>query len=193
MFSNRKITHGFLIIPIVGMMVSCTQQNAIQRDMNNIVDRGEWVSLLPGVSIGNYHNKGGEIYWSKFYPEEYNYYYSPFKGVDIESFKVCKYSDYAKDKNRVYYPVSVCCIDGTEYGGCYAEEYVVEGADPSTFKYVGNGYAVDSCHMYSEGEEIPWDNVVISSKGRILRNPESKEVVYLQNMDSLRRVFESKR
>ena len=99
--------------------------------------------------------------------------------MDIESFMVCKDSpDYAKDKNRVYYPVDICCIEGTRYGGSYTLKYILKGADPKTFKYIGNRYAADSMHMYYDGYEIPWDNEVIRSNG--LRNS-----AYLKNKNSV--------
>lgn len=168
-----------LSITINMILMSCNRQSSEQENVAHeknlqpeheerlpAVDNGEWVILDYGKQIGNYRNKMGEIYWGNFYPDEYNYYYPPFKGVDIESFMVCKDSpDYAKDKNRVYYPVDIYCIDGTRYGGSYALKYILKGADSKTFKYIGNRYAVDSMHMYYDGFEIPWDNEVIRSKG----------------------------
>lgn len=87
------------------------------------------------------------------------HFFDPLTDVDISTFEVCKGSGgYAKDKNRVYYPIVVTCVDGYEYSGCYFEEYVITGADPDTFKYLGDGYAVDRNNMYRYGEIVPWRN-----------------------------------
>ena len=165
-------------IAINMVLISCNRQPTEQESANQakvrqpekderlpVVDNGEWVKLDYGEQIGDYRNKMGEIYWGNFYPDEYNYYYPPFKGVDVESFMVCKGSHYAKDKNRVYYPVERYSIDGTSYGGSYALKYIIKGADLKTFKYIGNSYAADSLHMYWDGLEIPWDNEVIRTNG----------------------------
>ena len=173
-----RITYTILNVGIGFALLSCgrqvsEQENANQEEVQEpeqeerlpVVDNGEWVKLDYGENIGNYRNKMGEIYWSNYTPEEYNYYYPPFKGVDVESFRVCKGSRYAKDNKRVYYPVEIFCTDGMHSGGSHATKYVVKGADPATFKYIGNDYAVDSLHMYRNGKEIPWDNEVVRTNG----------------------------
>lgn len=90
-----------------------------------------------------------------------------YKPIDVEiaTFMVSKDVDYAKDGKNVYYPIDVWCVDFDDqsdcYGGSYIKRCIMYGADPQSFKYLGDGYAIDKHHMYKNGERIPWDDSVI--------------------------------
>ena len=103
-----------------------------------------------------YNNIGGQIYWGYIvgdFTEEDNV------GADNETFRVCKGSEYAKDKYHVYYPQVVICYDGFKedketgeyegFGGEVAEKIILRGAKPSQFKYIGNGYAVSETRCFT--------------------------------------------
>jgi hypothetical protein len=75
----------------------------------------------------------------------------PLKGVDFDSFQVLSGNNYARDKNRVYYPISEVCVDSLRFGYCYANEYIVKGAKPKSFRYLGKGYATDGKLVFFRG------------------------------------------
>ena len=61
--------------------------------------------------------------------------------------RVCQGAPYATDSEHVYYiGDSISTIDG---------------ADPVTFKYMGQGFAADSRNMYYDSHRIMWDNELL--------------------------------
>ena len=125
---------------------------------DDISDKGDWVIVPVGESVSGYDNIGGQIYWGYIvgldFTEDENV------NADIETFRVCKGSEYAKDKYHVYYPQIVVCFDGLDCGGTIAEKIILKGAKPSQFKYIGNGYAVSGNKMYHNGEIIEWNDSI---------------------------------
>ena len=151
----------FGIAVTVACLMSCTHKLPVE-------DSGNWVPLGKDEQIDLYCRHGDSIYAWWGLPEDDYVDFSAMKGVDVETFEVCKTSYeayYAKDKFHVYYPIWIISYDGMECGGMYATEYIVKRADPKTFKYIGNGYGADKRHMYYRGKRIKWDNEVIRSKG----------------------------
>lgn len=142
----------FLIMILILSISSCSYRS------DNISDKGEWVSVAADSSVEGYNNIGGQIYWGYIvgidFTEEDNV------GADIETFRVCKGSEYAKDKYHVYYPQNEVCFDGLDCGGTIAEEIILKGAKPSQFKYIGNGYAVSGNKMFHNGEVIEWNDSI---------------------------------
>lgn len=142
----------FLIIILILSISSCSYRS------DNISDKGEWVSVPADSSVEGYNNIGGQIYWGYIvgvdFTEEDNV------GADIETFRVCKGSEYAKDKYHVYYPQNEVCFDGLDCGGTVAEKIILKGAKPSQFKYIGNGYAVSGNKMFHNGEMIEWNDSI---------------------------------
>ena len=152
----------FLIMILILSISSCSYRS------DNISDKGEWVSVPADSSVEGYNNIGGQIYWGYIvgidFTEEDNV------GADIGTFRVCKGSEYAKDKYHVYYPQVVICYDGFKedketgeyegFGGEVAEKIVHKGAKPSQFKYIGNGYAVAGNKMFHDGEVIEWTDSI---------------------------------
>lgn len=151
-----------LLIILSALISSCSYRS------DNISDKGEWVSVPVDSFAEGYNNIGGQVYWGYIvgtdFTEEENV------GADIETFRVCKGSEYAKDKYHVYYPQNEVCFDGIkvndetgEYEGCggtVAEKIVLRGAKPSQFKYIGNGYAVSGNKMFHDGEVIEWNDSI---------------------------------
>lgn len=156
---------------IVGHLLSCTSRTSVGSVSENsverleVIDNGTWCEIADGEDIGSYLRIGDTIYGCKAFPFEYYHHFPHMKEVDVNSFRVCIGSEYARDSLNVYYPIDVCFVDGYDGGGCYMTKYVVDGADPKTFKYIGNGYGADKRYMYRDGERIPWDNEVIRSNG----------------------------
>ena len=78
----------------------------------------------------------------------------PMKNVDANSFEVIPNSNYAKDKNKVYYPIEIPCIDFSDCGVCYCGKYVIENANPKTFEYLGKDYARDGRLVFFRGQKL---------------------------------------
>jgi len=142
-------------------LLSCNRN-----EYSQIADKGEWNALEESERDGWYVMHKGHIYGididadtinSIFSIEDYEY----LSAVDVKSFVVSSVSDYAKDDKHVYYPLELCCEDGEEGGPCYFVEYIMQGADPKTFIYLGEDYGIDKHGMYLNGERIPWDDNVI--------------------------------
>ena len=151
----------YLLIIWSVLITSCTYRS------DNISDKGEWVSVPVDSFAEGYNNIEGQIYWGYIvgdFTDEDNV------GADIETFRVCKGSEYAKDKHHVYYPQVVICYEGFKedketgeyegFGGEVAEKIVLKGAKPSQFKYIGNGYAVSGNKMFHDGEVIEWNDSI---------------------------------
>ncbi len=81
--------------------------------------------------------------------------FPPMKDVDIESFEILPGTDYARDKNNIYYPISISCDDFTDCGVCYCVDYIIKNADPKTFRYLDKEYATDKESVYFRGEFMP--------------------------------------
>lgn len=125
---------------------------------DNISDKGEWVSVPADSSVEGYNNIGGKIYWG--YIVGVDFAEDEDVGADIATFRVCKGSEYAKDRHHVYYPQVVICFDGLDCYGTYAEKIVLKGVKPLQFKYLGNGYAVSGNKMFHDGEVIEWNDSI---------------------------------
>lgn len=142
------IWYSLIIIPLVTMF-KC------HHDTSSIVDKGVWVQLNETDSIHNlYLLYNGKI---RFQRSSNDSLFDSWIDVDIPTFKVCKNSDYAKDKNTVYYPIDTIHLVSDNFWIIYTDNFIVEGADPNTFKYIGDGYAVDKYNMYYRGEVVPWN------------------------------------
>lgn len=142
----------FVIIISLLLLSSCSYRS------DNISDKGEWVSVPADSSVEGYNNIGGKIYWG--YIVGADFAEDEDVGADIATFRVCKGSEYAKDRHHVYYPQVVICFDGLDCYGTYAEKIVLKGAKPSQFKYLGNGYAVSGNKMFHNGEVIEWNDSI---------------------------------
>ena len=115
-----KIIRQILLCTILYLgAVSCSKY----REFKSI---GKWKSLCNNESVGMYTRIGNKIYGGNATGIAINKLTSPLNGVDVESFKVCIGSDYAKDKNHVYYPIRMMCSDADTYGGCFFVEYIVK-------------------------------------------------------------------
>lgn len=145
----------YLLIILSALISSCSYHS------DNISDKGEWVSVPAHSSVEGYNNIGGHIYWGYIVGTDFTE--DECLNADIETFRVCKGSEYAKDKHHVYYPQVVICFDGLDCGGTVAEKIILEEAKPSQFKYIGNGYAVSGNKMFHDGEVIEWNDSIATN------------------------------
>lgn len=151
-----KLAMKYLFIIMSVIFYSCSYRS------DNISDRGEWVSVPVDSFVDGYKNIDGQIYWGYLVGRDFTE--KENVGADIETFRVCKGTEYAKDKRHVYYPQDELCFDGIGVGGSLAGKIILEGAKPSQFKYLGKGYAVAGNKMYHNGEEIEWNDSIIKAK-----------------------------
>lgn len=135
---------------------------------DDIKDNGVWVPVPIGESVMGYNNIGGKVYWE--YIVGMDFTEDERLEADIETFRVCKGTEYAKDKRRVYYPQDEVCYDGIDCGGVIAEKIVLGGANPSRFRYIGDGYAVSGNQMYLNGKKIEWNDSIIQKGGSANEN-----------------------
>lgn len=145
----------YLLIIWSVLITSCTYRS------DNISDKGEWVSVPTDCSVEGYNNISDQIYWG--YIVGMDFTKNENIGADIETFRVCKGSEHAKDKYHVYYPQNEICFDGLDCGGTVAEKIILKGAKPSRFKYIGNGYAVSGNKMFHDGEVIEWNDSIATN------------------------------
>lgn len=158
-----RLTVIFIIVIV--LFAGCTYRS------DSIVDNGVWLPVKNGKSIEGYTNIEGHIYWGVavgvLICDEID--------VDLASFRVCSGTEYATDKRHVYYPQRIICYDGIDedgngFGGTYAEEMILKGANPNHFRYLGNGYAVAGNRMYLNGETIEWNDSIVQQNSRVLNN-----------------------
>lgn len=105
-----------------------------------------WTPLGDKERVDGYTRMGTSVFGG-----EIDCNIQPLKGIDIETFQVYPGTNYAKDKESVYYPIEVKCVDYENCGVCYYDKVIVERADPATFKYLGSDYATDGKFAYFRG------------------------------------------
>lgn len=90
--------------------------------------------------------------------------------VNVESFQICSGTEYARDRNRVYYGAELVALTvkkrrfGNNRKGLVFCIYCISPIfkpNPRTFKYLGDGYAMDRNHLYLCGIEIEWNDSII--------------------------------
>lgn len=185
---ERKGMTGFMSVVVNAFMViglwGCADSRHEMYD--SIPDLGEWEPIENYEELDNYWRVERWMFWLEADVRKWSSILKndEIKGADCETFEVCRGTQYAKDKNKVYYPRHVWCnyidigntplskIDIMVYS--YADEHVVEGASPESFKYIGNGYAIDRKHMYEAGDEIPWNDGIIKKQLELYR--EGKDI-----------------
>jgi len=167
-----KIINYITILSLTIMVFSC--RNTIEVEC-----KCTWVKLEEDETIAGYIRSGNLIYggWVLNPLDSF----PPLSNADIQTFEVCigrSYASldefmtaerqrwsmtrlYARDKNRVYYPIMILCEDGIYHGGCFFEEYVVIGANPKTFKYLGEGYGIDGKRLFHRGVRVRYDRNTI--------------------------------
>lgn len=149
---------------IASIILIAIYLNMPHKGYDELYDAGQWHALKDGEREGWYLRIGDSIYGSDVNEIKCCVKYNDPLEIDINTFLVSAHCDYAKDKKHVYFPITVICeewldvdSDGCD-NSCYFKEYIVHGADPETFKYIGRDYGADKHNMYLRGEKIPWEN-----------------------------------
>ena len=148
-YKGMKIGYIFIILLL---LVAC-------KPYDDYKERGHWKQLKENERIGFYWRHNDKIYAALGDSAVLIKYVKPMEDVDIATFYVNKETtngmeNYAKDKKNVYYPLHAICVDADSYGYEYATELIVEGAFPSSFRYVGDGKGADGYTMYRYGRRV---------------------------------------
>ncbi|NRS90874.1 hypothetical protein HNQ02_003821 [Flavobacterium sp. 7E] len=112
-------------------------------------NKSEWTELNNMESVDKYTRIGDSLFGGEIACNV-----KPLSGIDTKSFKVLAGTKYAKDKNHVFYPIEIKCIDYQDCGVCYYGKIIVESANPKTFKYLGKDYASDGINAFFRGIQI---------------------------------------
>jgi len=134
-----------LILSTLFLVVAPAQQSFF--DTHIMEPTSHWVRLSEDQRIDVYYMEDGKIHCGETGSREIE--------VDLATFEVLAGTQYARDIHRVYYPTSIICFCGEELSVCVCVEYVVEKADPRTFRYLGKEYATDGRYVFFQGEMIP--------------------------------------
>jgi len=133
---------------------------------SSVKDVGHWVKLRDHDTIDCYFRNGDSIYCG--------FTLDAMKGVDVNTFEVCDdknrtsmFDSYARDKDNVYFPIYVICVESSDIRvGCYAEEYKMDYVFRNRFKYLGDGYATDCSTLYYRGQEVAWQDSILHRNER---------------------------
>ncbi|WP_299136811.1 DKNYY domain-containing protein [uncultured Tenacibaculum sp.] len=145
-----------IILTFSIFLTSCKGQNRyfeptgiVDKTAEYVNNGKSWVSLKDKESIDGYTKIGDSIFGGEIACN-----IEPIKGIDIKTFKVLAGTKYAKDKENVYYPIEIPCIDYTDCGVCFYGKVIMETANPESFEYLGKEYATDGKNVYFRGELI---------------------------------------
>lgn len=169
-YSLYKMGRLYALI-ILSLLFGCSDKIA------DIPSKGVWVDINRMPHQGPYYLINGNLYLGEIYlaeDEDHTHILDSItenlpplctEGIDLNSFKFLLTHDdvfYAKDKDKVYNPLNVWAVDGYTCIERFAEElYVINEADPQTFKYLGDDYAVDKKNMYYRGWRIHWNDSIL--------------------------------
>lgn len=133
--------------------------NDLGKIPDSIVDLTEWVPI-GSKRVQYYYQKGGFVYWSDADINKNDQYVPMIPEADASSFMIALGTEYAKDKNNVYW--WMYDEDYIEYDewpeGFPSPVSIIEGADAGTFRSLGSGFGCDKNKMYYLGEEIVWND-----------------------------------
>ena len=122
----------------------------------------QWTHLEDHEQLNGYFRLEDKIYCGEV---AFNGW--PMENVDAETFEVLAGTQYARDKNHVYYPLETICVDGEDWGCCYCTKYVMEDVDPLKFRYLNDEYARGEYLLFHRGKmTIPEGEKWISSQGK---------------------------
>ena len=150
------MTRIFYILFIALLLSGCVDQNRyfepegiIDKTQEYVKENKGWTILEDKIRVDGYTRIGDSIFGGEIACNV-----DPLENIDIDTFEVLPGTKYARDKNHVYYPLVIPCIDYTDCGVCFYEQVIVKDADPKTFRYLKKEYAVDRQNVYFRGEKI---------------------------------------
>lgn len=162
---------NWILIGIIS--VSCSKSRHV--DYDDMVDIGDWYYAKDSV---RYFNRDSYKIFSFKVEEEcktemFEDWMDKDFNLNFNTLEICNGTGYAKDWKKVCYFNYIVLRKQTGYFR-YNTGYltfrvnggILENCSPHSFKYIGEGYAIDSNHMYLDGKEIPWYDKVIERLAR---------------------------
>lgn len=175
-----------LIYSIFLLLLTSCRIKASYFEPTGIIDRtielsgkNVWISLNEKEKVDGYTKIDNWIYGGEIACN-----IEPLKNIDVKTFQVLPGTEYAKDKNNVYFPLETICIDYKDCGVCYFDQIIIEGANPKTFRYLGKEYATDDNLVFFRGVRL---NGADGKTFKVIEGPEyfyfatDKNQVYKHN------------
>lgn len=137
------------------LLISCSNQ-AFDLSVIEVLEDSEfniksgWIKLENNQRLGSYTRIEDEIFCGEVGCKDH-----PLKNADATSFHVWPGTEYAKDKEHVYFPESFICMCGNECSACYNSNPVIENGDPNTFTCTDTETAIDKGAKYERSIRIP--------------------------------------
>ena len=136
----------------------------IQQDRIHSIEES-WLKLGRELNTGPFRLHNGKIYCG-----ETDCGAEPMKDVDFQTFEYLSGTDFARDKEKIYYPVEKSCITYTDCCVCTCVQYVLKGFKPQTFRYLGKEYATDGRNVIFRGDTLKGLN---GAKARVIEGPKN--------------------
>ncbi|MBO6792411.1 MAG: DKNYY domain-containing protein [Balneolaceae bacterium] len=137
------------------MLISACKENGISLESAGLRGEvtGNWEPLDEGDTLEVYVHLNDQIHLGN--P---SFEITSLPEAHINTFQVWTDSNYARDSLHVYYPIETDCIVIDEQTVCYATEYIIENANSSTFRYLGNDYGTDGNELFFKGKVLRGSN-----------------------------------
>lgn len=120
-------------------------------DYDSFEDVGLWRKIENGQYYRGYELEANTVYFVTECGSRHI-----VRGADPETFRICQGTNYAKDKNRIYY-----ISEEKKTRGDSVIMNRMENADVRTFKYIGAGCAMDINGLYYKGLPTEYDGNVL--------------------------------
>ncbi|WP_301710682.1 DKNYY domain-containing protein, partial [uncultured Duncaniella sp.] len=152
-FQKKRIAD--LLMALSGIMLLCGCSKGFDD-----VGQGKWLRIKDTTNISCYYLINDSLFVTTLSDDasisDYEFVSNcrelliRIEDIDLNTFEVNDFNDgylpYARDKNKVYYPYcgTIDCYSALDFGGeVFSGDISVRGADPNSFRYIGEGYAVD--------------------------------------------------
>ncbi len=147
--------YSFLLVLLLLLSAFSCRDNSINAP--SFGQRGEvtgsWQPLFINDTLEVYVNKDNSIHLG-----DPSFDITLIPEASATTFQVWTDSNYARDSLNVYFPIEIECdvIDGTYI--CYSIKYIVDGAEASSFRYLGNGFGTDGNELFLNGTLVEGNN-----------------------------------
>jgi hypothetical protein len=138
----------FLFLVVLSL-AGCSNDESLTGIPTQSNVNGHWTPLMENDTLAPYINLEGFIHFL-----DSRFEITVLDSADAGTFQVWTFSDYARDSAHVFYPIDVNCVALEAGTICYPRIYVVKGADPVHFRYLGNGYGTDGNSVYLHGLKV---------------------------------------
>lgn len=143
----NRITLGFFCFAMVLFLACKDNQVGLESAGLRGEVTGNWMPLAEGDTIEVYVHLNQKIHLG-----DPSFEITEILEAHPPTFQVWTDSEYARDSLHVYYPIETECMVIEEQTVCFATSYIIEGAQASSFRYLGNEYGTDGNELYYRGK-----------------------------------------